>query len=109
MKSPALKPYPSKIFIETTTRCNLQCPMCLKQRQDGEFSEGDMSPDTFNALLPALSTAEAVVLSGIGEPLLHPSLEDFICLAKDRMGRGGWVGFQSNGQLMSFDLSLIHI
>ncbi len=105
-ETPALRPYPSKIFIETTTRCNLQCPMCLKQSQNGEFSEGDMSPATFNALLPALSTAEAVVLNGIGEPLLHPSLEDFIRRAKERMGRGGWVGFQSNGQLMSCDRAL---
>jgi len=101
-----LKPYPSKLFVETTTRCNLQCSMCLKQKKNEEFREGDMSLATFNALLPALSTAEAVVLNGIGEPLLHPSLEYFIRLAKITMGERGWVGFQSNGQLFNLSRAL---
>ncbi|MCX5828080.1 MAG: radical SAM protein, partial [Deltaproteobacteria bacterium] len=73
-EAPALKPYPTKLFVELTTRCNLQCPMCLKQRHDAEFLEGDISTDIFMTLLPALPTLEALVLNGIGEPLLHPRL-----------------------------------
>lgn len=102
-KDAALKPYPSKLFVETTTRCNLQCSMCIKQKKNGEFREGDMSLATFNALLPALSTAEAVVLNGLGEPLLHPSLAYFVRLAKVTMDEQGWVGFQSNGQLLNLN------
>jgi putative metalloenzyme radical SAM/SPASM domain maturase len=41
-----------------------------------------------------------MVLSGIGEPLLHPGLEEFIRIAKDAMPADSWVGFQSNGLLL---------
>ena len=99
-ESPALRPYPAKLFVETTTRCNLQCPMCLKQRQDAEFLEGDMSADIFMALSPALPTLEALVLNGIGEPLLHPRLDDFIRIAKEKMDKNAWIGFQTNGLLI---------
>jgi putative metalloenzyme radical SAM/SPASM domain maturase len=98
--TPALRPHPAKLFVETTTRCNLRCPMCLKQRGDEEFREGDMSVATFRRLLPAMPAIEAVVLNGIGEPLLHPDLKDFIRISKERMNGSGWVGFQSNGLLI---------
>ncbi len=94
-ETPALRPYPAKLFVELTTRCNLQCPMCLKQRHDAEFVEGDISADIFTALLPALPTLEALVLNGIGEPLLHPRLDDFIRIAKEKMDKDGWIGFQT--------------
>ncbi len=104
--NPALKPHPSRLFIETTTRCNLQCPMCMKQRRDEGFIEGDISMETFQALLPAMSTAEAVVLNGIGEPLLHPLLIDFIRMARKCIPGDAWVGFQSNGLLIDKETSL---
>jgi len=94
-----MKPFPSRLFIEITTRCNLNCSMCMKNSSNGGIPEGDMSAATFESLLPAMPGAEAVVLSGIGEPLIHPLLEDFIHITKSRITRGGWVGFQSNGQL----------
>jgi putative metalloenzyme radical SAM/SPASM domain maturase len=99
-ESPALRPYPAKLFVETTTRCNLQCPMCLKQRHDAEFLEGDMSDNIFTALLPVLPTLEALILNGIGEPLLHPRLDEFISLAKEKMDKSAWIGFQTNGLLI---------
>lgn len=99
-ETPALRPYPAKLFVETTTRCNLKCPMCLKQRHDAEFLEGDISAETFTALLPALPHLEALVLNGVGEPLLHPRLDDFIGLAKEKMDKSAWIGFQSNGLLI---------
>ncbi len=56
--------------------------------------------DTFLSLSPALANAEALILNGIGESLLHPQLEDFIRIAKSLMPSGSWVGFQSNGLLL---------
>ena len=97
---PALRPFPSKLFVETTTRCNLRCRMCVKQAADGVVPEGDLLPRTFDALAPAFPNVESLVLSGVGEPLLHPLLEDFIRRAKLAMGRDGRVGFQSNGLLL---------
>jgi putative metalloenzyme radical SAM/SPASM domain maturase len=98
--APALLPHPSKLFVETTTRCNLRCAMCVKQTADHGMAEGDLAPETFAKLAPALPHLEALVLSGVGEPLLHPELETFIRTAKDAMPAEGWVGFQSNGLLL---------
>ena len=99
-ESPALKPHPSKLIVETTTRCNLQCPMCLKNTCRDHFDEADMTMETFTALVPAFPFIDALVLNGIGEPLLHPRLEEFIRLAKRYMHEKSWVGFQSNGLLL---------
>jgi putative metalloenzyme radical SAM/SPASM domain maturase len=97
---PALKPYPAKLVVETTTRCNLACPMCLKHACEVPFLEADMARRTLDALAPALPTAEVLVLNGIGEPLLLPHLEDIVRTAKARMPSCSWVGFQTNGLLM---------
>lgn len=97
---PALRSYPSRLFVETTTRCNMKCQMCVKQSMGSGLEEGDISRETFQALEPALSRAEVLVLNGIGEPLLHSDLEFFIRRAKELMPSGSWVGFQSNGLLL---------
>ena len=97
----ALRPYPSKLFVETTTRCNLSCFMCVKQSDDCHIAEGDLSDETFKSLEPALPHLEALILNGVGEPLLHPRLEQFIKRAKQLMPSGSWVGFQSNGLLLN--------
>ncbi len=98
---PALREYPSRLFVETTTRCNLSCGMCMKQTRGNGIVEGDMHPDTFARLVPSLPHCQALVLNGIGEPLLHPGLETFIRQARGLMPSGGWIGFQSNGLLLS--------
>ena len=99
--SPALLARPSKLYVEITTRCNLGCFMCVKQTCDHAIVEGDMSAATFAALAPALPGLDALVLNGVGEPLLHPLLEDFIRSAKAQMQPHAWIGFQSNGLLLS--------
>lgn len=98
---PAQSAFPSRLFVEVTTRCNLRCPMCTKQSPGCGIVEGDMSVETFDRLVPALSRLEALILNGIGEPLLHPSLERFIEMARQRMPSEAWVGFQTNGQLLT--------
>lgn len=97
----ALRDFPTKLFIETTTRCNLNCFMCVKQNRGSEVCEGDFSPELFTRLEPALAHVEALILNGIGEPLLNPHLESFIRRAKKLMPATGWIGFQSNGHLMT--------
>lgn len=99
--APADLDHPTKLFVETTTRCNLGCPMCVKQTTGCEMHEGDMSPETFAALAPAFPHLDALILNGIGEPLLNPHLETFIRAAKSLMPATGWVGFQSNGLLLT--------
>ncbi len=97
---PALRPWPSRLFVETTTRCNLRCVMCVKENWDRKAMEGDMADETFAALEPAFPHLEALILNGVGEPLLDQRLEEFIRRAKKCMPAGSWVGFQSNGMLL---------
>lgn len=96
----ALLPQPSRLFVEVTSRCNLHCPMCVKYSGQEKSPEGDMTPAIFEALGQAFPTLEALILNGIGEPLLHPRLEDFLFAAKKSMPAASWVGFQTNGHLL---------
>jgi putative metalloenzyme radical SAM/SPASM domain maturase len=75
--------------------------MCTKQSPGCGIVEGDMTGETFERIVPALSTLDALILNGIGEPLLHPSLERFIEIARQKMPASGWVGFQTNGQRLT--------
>lgn len=98
---PAFREYPSKLFVETTSRCNLSCVMCMKQHPDCASVDGDLGMRTFEALEPAFANLDSLVLNGIGEPLLNPHLELFISRAKRVMPAEGWVGFQTNGLLLT--------
>src|SRR5690349_16893116 len=97
---PALRQHPSKLFVEVTTRCNLRCAMCPREAPGGAIREGDLSAETFARLAPAFPHLDALVLNGIGEPLLHPLLERFVAEARRGLPERGWVGFQTNGQLL---------
>jgi putative metalloenzyme radical SAM/SPASM domain maturase len=97
---PARRPHPSKLFVEVTTRCNLRCAMCVKESAGQAIRDGDMTRETFARLAPAFPHLDALVLNGIGEPLLHPDLEGFVELARRDMPATGWIGFQTNAQLL---------
>lgn len=93
--------YPSKLFLEVTTRCNLRCKMCVKQSCDNSIASGDMSISTLDRLKPAMAYLDEVIISGIGEPLLHPQLETFIREIKAALPSSGSVGLQTNGTLLT--------
>ena len=92
---------PSKLFLEVTTRCNLSCKMCVKQSCDNGIASGDMSISTLERLKPAIADLDEVIISGIGEPLLHPQLETFIREIKAALPASGSVGLQTNGTLLT--------
>ncbi len=93
--------HPSKLFVEVTSRCNITCPMCVKQSPYCGIADGDMKMSTFKALRPVFPDIKSLILNGIGEPLLHPLLDQFVSEARDRMPREGRIGFQTNGQLLT--------
>jgi putative metalloenzyme radical SAM/SPASM domain maturase len=80
--------------------------MCVKQNTSGDMSEGEISPETFHALEPSFPHLTALILNGIGEPLLHPELEEFIRRAKRGLPDDAWVGFQTNGLLLNRERAL---
>ncbi|MBF0528218.1 MAG: radical SAM/SPASM family putative metalloenzyme maturase [Deltaproteobacteria bacterium] len=96
--SPSL--FPTTLFVEPTTRCNLRCRMCVKQDQAGCIEEGDIAFETFQSLIPAFAHVESLILTGIGEPLLHPDLEKMISLARRYLPEESRIGFQTNGMLL---------
>jgi len=92
---------PSKLFLEVTTRCNLQCKMCVKQSCDNGILSGDLSSATFEKLKPAIADLDEVIISGIGEPLLHPRLEALIYSIKKTLPYSSSIGLQTNGTLLN--------
>jgi len=80
--------------IELTTRCPLQCKMCIRaETKDWQFQ--DMRLEDFRKLLPYLNKVETVVLEGWGESLLHKDLLECIHLVKRE---GSQVGFVTSAK-----------
>ena len=79
--------------IEITTRCGLQCTMCIKTACK-EWHRKDMNARDFEKIVPYLHDVKSVVLEGWGESLLHKNLVGFIRLAKSA---GPDVGFVTSG------------
>ena len=68
---------PVEYIVETTAKCNLYCPMCPREthRQPKE----DMTDDIFDRLVEESgSSAEHMMLIGLGEPFLDPKIFDRI-------------------------------
>ena len=92
---------PGKLYLETTTRCNLQCGMCIKQAPGNTIGDRDFDPGLFPRLRSTFTSLNGLVLNGIGEPLLYPHLDDIITQAAALMPAESWIGFQSNGMLLT--------
>jgi len=93
--------HPSAIYLETTTKCNLNCAMCVKNTDPGCIPDNDFPINLFEKIAPALPHAETLILNGIGEPLLYPQIEKMIERSKALMPDQARIGFQSNGMLLS--------
>jgi MoaA/NifB/PqqE/SkfB family radical SAM enzyme len=94
---PARRPRFGAWQLEITTRCPLSCRMCIRRGPD-PWSSRDLALEDVARLVPQLGAAEAVVLQGWGEPLLHPRLVEIVRLVKGAgEGRSPAVGFVTSG------------
>ena len=69
----------SKVYIEATNRCNLECVTCIRHSWDEPL--GEMSSTTFERILNGLrsfSPPPEVFFGGLGEPLAHPNIVDMV-------------------------------
>ncbi len=109
-------PYPTTVAIEGTSACNAACVMCGHKSM--KRAQGVMSMELYKRVLGQLQDwpIKSLLLSGFGEPLLDPHLEERISLAKSK-GFGN-IGLVSNaslispekaGRLISAGLDLMHI
>ena len=89
------------LHIETTTACNLRCAHCTRVLPDYEVKS--MPWEIFERLIPAMREyCPLVFLNGHGEPLVHSDFRKQFAAAADS---GCRIRFQTNGQLLSGDLT----
>ena len=99
-------------YIEVTTRCNLDCAMCV--RNAWTDAPGQMDWETFQAAMRSLSELsnaaasshggglQRITFGGYGEPLGHPRILDMVAQAS-ALGVG--VTVTTNGLLLSGAMS----
>jgi len=86
--------------IEITTRCNFRCKYCARANLDK--GRMDMDIETFKRILDLLPHAYRVTLVGLGEPLLHARIIEFIEIASSLKRR---VGLVTNTSLLESSIS----
>lgn len=85
----------SRIYVEVTNVCNLSCSFCIGNVRAPRF----MSPDQFSHIMQqAKPFTDYIYLHVLGEPLLHPQLEELLTVAH-RFGMG--VNITTNGTLLA--------
>ena len=87
-----------KLYIEPTTKCNLNCKMCFRHTW---FDEPicDLSLEDYRRVLETMpKTVETIFFGGMGEPLFHRDILEMIRLAADT---GAEVELLTNGTLLS--------
>jgi MoaA/NifB/PqqE/SkfB family radical SAM enzyme len=74
----------SKLYIEPTNMCNLDCRTCMRNTWDEK--QGMMSEEVFSRIIEGLkefNPMPSVFFGGIGEPLAHPDIVRMISRFKD--------------------------
>ena len=75
---------PVKLWIETTSRCNLRCGSCLNRDLPSEKKK-DMDLDLYKSIIDqAAGNIYDVNLFHRGEPLLHPDITSMVSYAAER-------------------------
>ncbi|MFA6900774.1 MAG: SPASM domain-containing protein [Desulfurivibrionaceae bacterium] len=83
-----------KIYIEITNRCNLSCSFCLRSDRSKSF----MHPEDFRTILGRIEGyTDHLALHVLGEPLLHPELDQILALCREHRLK---VNLTTNGTLL---------
>ena len=88
----------AKVYIEPTTRCNLSCRTCIRHNWDESLA--DMNEATYEKILAGIgsfSSPPSIFFGGLGEPLAHPKIIEWIRRAKNL---GATVELITNGTLL---------
>ena len=102
---PQQRRFPALLQVETTTRCNMRCAMCVKSADGCRIPEAHMPMELFTRIEPALPHCQGLVLNGIGEPLAHPDIVEMAAFAHEHLPQDAWLGFQTNGLLLTPELA----
>ncbi len=64
-----------KVYIEITNNCNLNCSFCIHNKRERKF----MDIEDFKIILDKIKLyTEYIYLHVLGEPLMHPKINEFI-------------------------------
>lgn len=74
--------FPSKIMIELTNSCNLNCDYCFRSKKNMKGKV--MKWDCFTDIVENLGAAKNIAFCGMGEQLLHPRFYDAVKYLADR-------------------------
>jgi len=88
-----------KVYIEPTSRCNLNCITCVRNVWNEET--GDMDMSVFNLILQQLKDfkyLQIITFAGFGEPLYHSHILEMVRRIKDL---GVEVVMSTNGMLLA--------
>ena len=92
-------PFPQFASIETTMKCNLQCPMCLPYLEGSTVLGSHMDPDDFEQIGSALFPyVDRFQLTVSGEPLMSKGLGRMLDLAAEY---GVRAEYYTNGTLLN--------
>ena len=87
---------PIEIMLESTAKCNLQCPMC--PRHVYTFDNEHMDLELYRKIISDCKDyVEFVWPYGIGEPMLHPAIFEMIRITREA---GIRTGLSTNATLM---------
>ena len=96
--------------IEPTDHCNLSCRMCLphftQQESIHGIPKGMMSMETYERLVDGLVEDDVrfdhIIFQWLGDPSLHPHLEDMIAIAQERLrDRVGYLRVDTNAIVLT--------
>ena len=83
-----------KIYIEINNTCNFSCSFCIHTDREKKY----MSIEEFKHIIKEIKDyTDYVYLHIMGEPLLHPHLNEFISICKDNNIN---VNITTNGSLL---------
>jgi MoaA/NifB/PqqE/SkfB family radical SAM enzyme len=80
-REPDKAPYPQQLILDWTDYCNAKCFFCYREKYEQQIGgKGEFIPFAkLKKLEKALSAIKVFgISSGIGEPLLHPELEEIL-------------------------------
>ncbi len=81
-----LESYPSILYLEPCSSCNLRCPFCPTGTGTLKIEQGILQPETFNEIVSKLNldALKLVLLFNWGEPFLNKHINDYIRFFTDR-------------------------
>jgi len=93
-------PLPIFIQLDPTTRCNLNCVMCIRSKMNSSRLNQDLSLEKFKHILKEIPTLKYIRLQGIGEPILN---KDIWKITQYGIQKGIEFTTSTNGTLINKD------